>query len=217
MTDVFLKSLPAFRALPGPVLAGIAGKMRLRRYRKGEAVFAEGDAPDAVHLLKTGLVKTVKRSASPPAALEIIAPGGFFGMIAAMDGKPYPVSAVALGACDAYRIPAKDFAALADAQPRFSRHVYAWLGGHLRRAQALRALSSEPVPRRIAHVLGVLVESMGNVLTIRREDVAEIAGCTNETAIRALADFRKSGLIATGWKRVTILDPKRLEALAAGR
>lgn len=218
MTDRFLARLPAFAELPAPSLAALAPRLLLRRYRKGETIFAEGAAPDAVHLLRSGLVKAVKSSPNASlSSMEIIAPGQFFGMIAVMDGKPYPVSAVTLSEAEAYRIPRTLFAALMAEQPNFSKHVYGWMGNHLRQSQALRALSSETVERRIAHVLVVLNDSMGAVLPVRREDIAEIAGCTHETAIRTLVAFRKDGLIATGWKRITVLDRARLQALLVPR
>lgn len=186
----------------------------LRKYRKGEPIFEEGSPADAVHLLRTGLVKAVKYSPSSQlSSMEIITPGQFFGMIAVLDGKPYPVSTIPLSASEAYRIPAKVFTSLLKDQPDFSRQVYALLGSHLRQSQALRALASETVERRIAHVLLVLSGSMGDVLPVRREDVAEIAGCSQETAIRTLAAIRKSGIISTGWKRITILDQGRLREL----
>ena len=214
MVDPFLSKLPAFGKLSKPVLAELAPKLMLRKYRKGEPIFEEGSPADAVHLLRTGLVKAVKYSPkSQLSSMEIIGPGQFFGMIAVLDGKPYPVSTIPLSDSAAYRIPAGIFKSLLNDQPDFSKEVYALLGNHLRQSQALRALASETVERRIAHVLRVLSESMGDVLPVRREDIAEIAGCTHETAIRTLSAIRKSGIISTGWKRITILDPRRLRKL----
>ncbi len=214
MTDGFLEGLPAFRRLPSPLLADLARKLILRKYRKGEPLFEEGSPAEAVYLLRSGLVKAVKYSPnSELASMEIIGPGQLFGMIAVMDDKPYPVSAIPISASEAYRIPAKTFASLLAGHPDFSQQVYAWVGDHLRQSQALRALSAETVERRLAHVLCVLSESMGKVLAVRREDVAEIAGCTQETAIRTLAAFRKRGLISSGWKRITLLDPAGLKKL----
>lgn len=214
MTESFLLAHPAFSGLPGALLAELVARIPARTYRKGEPIFEEGVAPDAVHLLQTGLVKAVKCSAtSQYASMEIVVPGQFFGMIAVMDGKPYPVSAVPLGPARAYRIPAKLFRSLMSEQPLFSERIYARIGDHLRQSQAFRALSSETVDRRVAHALCVLSASMGAVLPVRREDVAEIAGCSSETAIRTLADFRDGGLISTGWKRITIIDRRRLSAI----
>ena len=218
MTDPFLAGLPAFKRLPAPALAELSQRLLLRRYRKGEPIFEEGSPADAVHLLRAGLVKAVKYAPnSSLSSMEVIGPGQLFGMIAVMDDKPYPVSAIPLSACAAYRIPARLFASLLAEHPDFSKQVYASVGDHLRQSQSLRALSAETVERRVAHVLCVLSESMGAVLPVRREDIAEIAGCSPETAIRTLADFRKRGLISSGWKRVTILDPRRLKKLIEHR
>ncbi|MBI2363034.1 MAG: Crp/Fnr family transcriptional regulator [Elusimicrobia bacterium] len=146
--------------------------------------------------------------------MEVIVPGQLFGMIAVMDDKPYPVSAVPLKPSEAYRIPAALFRSLLDGFPDFAKAVFASVGDHLRQAQALRALSGEPVERRVAHVLVVLEASMGKDLPIRREEVAELSGCTTPTAIRTLAAFRKKGWVASGWKRITVLKPAALRRLA---
>ena len=218
MTDPFLAGLPAFKKLPAPALAELGRKVVLRSYRKDEPIFEEGSPADAVHLLRAGLVKAVKYSPSSEiSSMEIIGPGQLFGMIAVMDDKPYPVSAIPLSASKAYRIPAETFSALLAAHPEFSKHVFAAVGDHLRQSQTLRSLSAETVERRVAHVLLVLSQSMGAVLPVRREDIAEIAGCSQETAIRTLAAFRKQGIISSGWKRVTILDPRRLRDLTEPR
>lgn len=212
--DPFLSKLAPFRTLPAAVLAGLSPRLLLAKYRKGEPVFEEGARADAVFLLRSGLVKAVKYSPkSELSSMELIGPGLFFGMIAVMDDKPYPVSAIALAPSEAYRIPAAAFTALLAAHPAFSKQVFAQVGDHLRQSQALRALSGESVERRIAHVLLVLSQSMGDVIAVRRADIAEIAGCSAETAIRTLAGFRKKGLVSSGWKRITILDPRRLRAL----
>lgn len=196
---------------PSALLAGLPS----RRYRKGEPVFLEGTAADAVYLLRSGLVKAVKHSPrSELAAMELIAPGQLFGMIAVMDAKPYPVTAVALAPSEAARIPAALFVALLKDRPDFARTVYASVGDHLRQAQALRALAGETVERRLAHVLLVLAGSMGPTLRLRREDLAEVVGCTGPTAIRALAALRAKGLVASGWKSVTLLDLPGLARLA---
>ena len=218
MRDPFLSGLPAFKKLPAAALDDLGRRLVLRGYRKGEAVFEEGAPADAVYLLRAGLVKAVKYSPSSEiSSMEIIGPGQLFGMIAVMDDKPYPVSAIPLSASKVYRIPAQLFSALLSAHPDFSKHVFAAVGEHLRQSQDLRSLAGETVERRVAHVLLVLSQSMGAVLPVRREDIAEIAGCSQETAIRTIADLRKKGLVSTGWKRVTLLDPRRLKALTAPR
>jgi CRP-like cAMP-binding protein len=214
--DYFLARLSAFRRLPTAELASLPRHFILRKYRRKQAVFEEGDEPAAAFLLRSGLVKAVKFSPEDePVMMEIIVPGMFFGMIAVLDKKPYPVSAIAIQDCEAYRIPAGRFEELIGRHPDITRAVYAEIGKHLRHSQTLRSLSRQPADKRIARILRLLSGTMGPDLKIRREEVAEMAGTTVETAIRVLAGFRKSRLISSGWKRITLLDPAGLEALGA--
>ena len=48
-----------------------------------------------------------------------------------------------------------------------------------------------------------------------REDISEMSGTTEETAIRVLSDFRKKKLIISGWKKITVLNPEKLEKYAS--
>jgi CRP-like cAMP-binding protein len=70
------------------------------------------------------------------------------------------------------------------------------------------------VERRIAYLLTLLLPKEGAEARLRREDIAELAGCIPETAIRILSDFRKRRILKTGWKRLTLLDAKALFQLA---
>lgn len=215
--DFFLAGLPAFKRLPESALETLSSSVHAKEYGKNEPVFEEGDPADAVFVLKSGLVKAVKYSPRmEPASMEIIAPGQLFGMIAVMDKKPYPVSAIPLKKSEVYRVPAPLFASLMAEFPEFSKVVYASVGDHLRQSQTLRSLAGESVDVRVARVLLTLSESIGDELPVRREEIAELAGCTTETAIRTLAAFRKKRWIASGWKRLSVLDAPALRALSEG-
>lgn len=193
----------------------MSSRFILRKHKRREVIFEEGDPPAAVFLLKSGLVKAVKYSPKVEAfAMEIIVPGRMFGMLAVMDKRPYPVSAVCINDSEAYRIPADAFEELLRRQPAFSQQVFKSMGGHLRHSQTMRSLAKEPVERRIAYILCVLGGLLGPELRVRREDIAELVGSTPETAIRALVEFRKKKLIASGWKRITLLDIGALKAFA---
>jgi len=215
--DFYLARLPIFRRLPDDTRGRLDRYFILRRYGRGEPIFEEGGPAREVFLLRSGLAKAVKYSPRvEPFAMGIIVPGQFFGMIAVMDKRPYPVTVVALRDSEVYHIPAAAFEELLRNHPDFSAGVYAQIGSHLRQAQALRVLAKEPVDRRIAYILLQLQQSLGPELKVRREDVAELAGCIPETAIRVLAAFRSKGLISAGWKRITLLKPDRLRALSGG-
>ncbi|MHB2026139.1 MAG: Crp/Fnr family transcriptional regulator [Elusimicrobiota bacterium] len=216
--DFFLARLPLFKRLPNDALENLSRRFRLLRYPRGRAVFEDGDSPRAVYLLKSGLVKAVKYSPrDKPVIMEIIVPRGLFGMIAAMDQKTYPVSAVCIRDSEAYEIPRADFEELLKNHSDFSRAVYSEIGEHLRHSQALRALARESADKRMAYILYLLSMSVGKDIAVRREDIAEMTGATQETAIRVLSEFRRRKLIASGWKRISVLQAEKLKALSSVR
>ncbi|MDE2293590.1 MAG: Crp/Fnr family transcriptional regulator [Elusimicrobia bacterium] len=146
--------------------------------------------------------------------MELVAPGALFGMMAVLERKPYPVTTACIHPSEAYRIGVEDFGDLMKRHPDFGRAVYQEMGLHLRHSQDLRALAKAPAERRVMYILWMLHGSIGRELPILREDVAELAGTSQETAIRVLIELRRKKLIASRWKRITVLHPERLKVLA---
>lgn len=206
-------------APPFPVLAGLRAESPLamaatfvrHKVASGAFVFQEGDAPEAVYLVSEGLVKVVKHSSrSEPSTLDFLVPGRLFGMIAVLDKKPYPVSAVACRDSVICRVSASSFEDLLRRYPDFNRDVYRQLGDHVRNAHDLRVAMEEPAPRRLAMILCSLYRSVGPELRVLREDLAAMAGTTVGTTVRELAALRRLGAIETGWKRIRI---RRIDVL----
>jgi CRP-like cAMP-binding protein len=208
--DRFLQQSSAFKSLPADLLVSLFPK----KFAKDESVFNEGDSPDAVFLLKSGLIKTVRyTSHDQSSTIDFIVPGQMFGMIAVMDNKNYPVSTVAIRDAEIYRLPAALFQDFMNRFPEFRKDVFRQVGNHLRNSQALRTLMQEPVERRIAHILNYLSETMGHDIQLLREDIAAMAGCTASTAVRTIIEFRKRKIVQTGWKKLKIVSPEKLKAL----
>ncbi|MDE2491374.1 MAG: Crp/Fnr family transcriptional regulator [Elusimicrobia bacterium] len=209
--DPYLSRLSFLKGLGAADLERVSRAFLLRRRARGEVVFSEGAPADAAYLLRSGLVKAVKLSPKDdPVILEIIVPGHLFGMMPVLDRRPYPVDAVCLQDCEVYRIRAADFAELLRRHPPFSQAVYGEVGEHLRHSQALRALVKEPAERRISYILWLLSSTLGPEMHLGREEVADMAGTTVETAIRVLGRLRADGLIEARWKRIKVLKPDAL-------
>ena len=64
--------------------------LRIRRFRRGETIFHQGDPGDALFVLASGSVKVVLPSdeGAEPAIVAILGPGEFFGELAILDGAP---------------------------------------------------------------------------------------------------------------------------------
>lgn len=185
-----------------------------KKISKGETIFNEGDAPEGVFLLKAGLIKTFKYTSNDaPSTIDFILPGQMFGMIAVLDNKNYPVSAMAMRDSEILRIPASLFQDFLQASVEFRKEVFRQVGNHVRNSQIYRTLMQEPVERRIAHILNHLYEAMGPDIQLLREDIAAMAGCTPSTAVRTIIDLRKKKILQTAWKKIKIISPSKLKSL----
>lgn len=208
--DRFLQQLNFFKSIPEDQLLTLFPK----KISKGESIFNEGDPPEAVFILKSGLVKTVKyTSHDVPSTIDFIMPGQMIGMIAVLDNKNYPVTATTLRDSEVIRLPISAFHAFLQSSTDFRKEVFRQVGNHLRNSQIFRTLMQEPVERRITHILNYLYENMGKDIPLLREDIAAMAGCTNSTAVRTIIDLRKRKIIQAGWKKLKILSPEKLKDL----
>jgi len=96
------------------------------------------------------------------------------------------------------------------------------LAPRLRKAHEMMArMSSEKIEQRLAAVLLILAESYatdsedGTVLTVplTRQDLAEMAGTTVETAIRVMSKWQKQQVLSTNHQWITIRSIPALEDL----
>lgn len=205
----------ALNALPTGTRTELWRALVRRRVKAGAALFQEGEPGEAAYVVMKGLFKALKFSQGERvSAMDLIVPGRLCGVIALLDHRPYPVSVYALQDAEVLVLPAAVFHRLMSQHPEFSRAVHGEVGDHLRHAQDMRARASEPVDKRLAHLLLMLLPAPGAEVRVRREDLAELVGCIPETAIRTLSEFKKRGWIRTGWKRIALLNPDALRRLS---
>jgi CRP-like cAMP-binding protein len=60
----------------------------------------------------------------------------------------------------------------------------------------------------------MLFIKFGTTLSLTREELAELAGTTTETAIRVLSKLKAAGIISSTRGRIVILNQAKLQALA---
>jgi len=219
------KKLPFFSSLSDKELAEVVVPLfQEERYREDEYLFYEGDPPQGLFILREGKVKIIKHSTrGKDTILRLLGPEEMFGEVASLDGGPYPASAQALEDTVVFHLSQRDFLRLLQGYPSIALRVIEDLGRKLRDAHDLiRALTTETVEKRIATVLLKLAEKLGKVeergirlkIHLSRQDLADMAGTTIETAIRVLSKFTKDRLLTKEGKNIIILDRAALAALS---
>ena len=91
------------------------------------------------------------------------------------------------------------------------------LGGRLRDAQRrLKDLAGERVEQRLAQTLLMLSAKLGPTLPFTRQEIADMAGTTTETAIRVMSRLKQGKIIRSVRGRIIILDESKLRLLSEG-
>jgi len=219
-----LQALPFFAGLSERDWEKVVDLFGERQYQKDDYIFLEGEAPEALFIIRTGKVKVLRHSTDgKDVVLRVCGPGNLLGTVAVFDGGGYPGTAQVIENCVALVIARNDCLTLVNRFPVFALAVISDLGTRLRgSAEQIRSLAVERVEQRIARVLLKLGESAGSdapegrviEMPLTRQDVADMTGTTVETAIRVMSKFRRQELIRTRRGKVVLVDTATLQEIA---
>ena len=213
-----LKQSLIFSSLNEDELAELSRLAIERSFRLDEFVFWEGDAPDYFYVVVEGRIKIAKYSSSGKEfIIAFFSPGEMFGEVAVFEGKPYPASAQAVADTKVLVIKKEDFLSFLATRPQVALEIINVLGGRLRDAQSrLKDLAGERVEQRIAMTLLMLSSKLGPTLPFTRQEIANMAGTTTETAIRVTSQLKQRGIIRSVRGKIIILDETKLRLLSEG-
>jgi len=215
--DTLRRSL-VFSALEEGELAELSGIAIERSFGPGEFVFWDGDDPDWFYIVAEGQVKVLKHSSlGKEFIIAFFGPGEMFGEVAVFENKPYPASAQAVVDTTVLGIERHAFLSFLAQHPEIALRIIYVLGGRLRDAQArLRDIAGERVEQRVARVLLMLSARLGAELPFTRQEIADMAGTTTETAIRVMSRLKDGGIVGSARGKTIILDERKLRLLSEG-
>ncbi|MDE3018150.1 MAG: Crp/Fnr family transcriptional regulator [Nitrospirota bacterium] len=222
---VSLRTIPLFNILTERERKKIADEVVESRYKKGQYIFRQGDPAKYFHVLQEGSVKCVKSSPDgKDVTLKVLMPGDLFCCEAAVfDGTPHPGCAMPMGDVSVLRLNKKTYFDVLRRNPDAAIEVIKYLGQRLNEAQEkTNTLALDRAESRIASLLVNLAvrssvkDAQGLRLTIRltRQDLADMAGITVETAIRIMGKLKKDRLVSGTAKQLVIHDLTALKHLA---
>jgi len=213
-----LKQSLLFSSLGGSELAELAELAVERKFEAGEFVFWEEDAPDWFYIVAEGRIKVLKHSSlGKELIIAFFDPGEMFGEVAVFENKPYPASAQAVTQVRVFGNRREDFLSFLVNHPQVALRIINILSGRLRDAQGrLRDLAGERVEQRLARTLLMLSSKLGSTLPFTREEVADMAGTTRETAGRLMSRLKDGGIIRSARGKIVILNETKLRLLSEG-
>ena len=189
-------------------------------YRKGQVIFYEGNPAYGVHCIFSGHVKLYKSGIDGrQQIIRISGPGDIVGYRSLFADEPYHATAEALEDATICCIDKNAFFPVLSKNPNLSLNIIKKLARELRQAEDLAtSIAQRSVRERMAELLLMLKQTYGKQtqrgavieLQLSREEMAEMIGITQETAIRLLSEFKKDGLIDVKEREITVLNYRSL-------
>ena len=204
-------------------LDALAGALRVRRFRKAETIFHQGDPGDALFIVASGSVKVVLPSSEgpEPAIVAVLGPGEFFGELALLDGAPHSATIVAVEPTETLVLRRDAFLGLVDTEAELRRALLASLATEIRRLTGhVEDLHFLDLPGRLASRILRLAAGQPRAddgsVTIpwpyTQSELAGMIGGSRQSVNRLLADFADEGLVRLERDALIVADVGRLAA-----
>ncbi|QAA77313.1 MAG: Transcriptional regulator, Crp/Fnr family [Candidatus Bipolaricaulis sibiricus] len=198
--------------------------VRPMEFESGGMVFREGMPAFGMYILCRGKVKLAKRTrAGHSQILKLLGPGEILGEKTMFDQETYTCYAKTLEPSLLGFIPREGFLQFLRRHPTVALQLIARLSRESKVfGDRLVEITSRSARERVARALVELAQAFGETtdagwdigVELPRGELAEMAGVSTETAIRVLSEFKDRGLVALPGRRVVILKPDEMRALA---
>lgn len=193
----------------------------MKTLQAGEALFWQGDSPNAIYQVMEGFVKLTWASACGRETIsELLLPGDIFDLPSCLDGSAYPYTCKAASNGGA-RLAVLPLGAYLE-DPEVSLRCQTRLILQLRRQRNTRvACPVDRVEVRLSRALLYLAENLGHTagcgtsfdLKLTRQELAEWIGTTTETVIRLCSDWKRRSMIEWDRHMLTLTNVRQMTVL----
>lgn len=221
-----IKELPAFAGVSEREIERLVGITGVRRLRRRETLFMQGDEPAGLHIVLSGWLKVVRSLASGrEVVLDVVGPLEALGpCCGGLTGRPHPCSAIALGPTQVLSARGTAWKAVARECPALAAAAAELLMGSRRRCVDLAVgLALQDIDGRLASLLLRLSGDDGQPgggprdvpPLLNQEEMACAIGTAREVVTRHIGVLVSRGILARRGRRIVITQPGTLHALAA--
>lgn len=208
--------------LPAEEARRLISVSRKRRYGTGEVIFHEEDLADGMHVILRGRVASlVNNRHGQQLTYQVMGPREVFGELSLLvPGARRSATVQAMEPTETLVIGRHEFERLRREHPKVCEWLIELLTRDvLRLSDRLREMLDLPVEARIRRRLLDVAEAYGGAVAgtlvrLRQDDLASLSGAARATVNRVLRQDERDGIVALRRRRVTILDPRRLQQRA---
>jgi CRP-like cAMP-binding protein len=219
-----MRQFNSLRALSKEELKKVSDSKISKNIKKGEVLFEEGQKLDGVFCVRNGVSKLSKLSANGKRQIvKLASKGEVLGQRSVIVEEHANLGATAVNDMEVCFIPKEIISNTLNTNPNFSLEVLRHMAHDLKEADdVIVNMSQKKVKQRLAEAFIYLKNNYGVdkngflVLTISRDDYANIIGTATESLIRMISEFKKKGLIKTSGKKIGIVEEQKLQELVEG-
>lgn len=215
-----LSAMEIFKDLSEEEVGALMSKATMSTARKGAKFYGADGGPEVLFLLKEGRVELYRLSPEGKRlTLAIVEKGEFFGEMSLTGQRLVDTYAVALEDSVICALSRHDFESLILEHPQVALRLIEALARRLQEAQdSLKGMAFMDVTGRVAELLLKLAGAESNAIEgYSHQDLAAMVGCLRESLTAVLDEFKKSGALAVGRKRIEITDRAQLERVVIQR
>jgi CRP/FNR family transcriptional regulator, cyclic AMP receptor protein len=217
-----MAATPMFQGVAPEVVAELAGRGRIRQYRKSTYLFHQGDPAPEVLFLVRGRVEISTLSANGSHQLHTTVDGPqFFGELGVLGEMERTAGALALEESWVWVIPSQDFLDFLANEPAASRALLRALARQVTSHEAfvddllfldLKGRVAKRLLQLVTPSLDELPED-GAVIPaiVTHADLASLCGGSRENVTRILSEFQRRGLVEREGRRYVL---KKISGLA---
>jgi CRP/FNR family transcriptional regulator len=189
-------------------------------FKRGELLFQEGTYPKGLFCVLSGKIKVFQMGADGKEQIvHLIHNGNVMGHRAIFSEDAYSCSAIAMEDSHICFIPTSDLYQMLESNPKLVLKIAHLLSVELKEAELkITQMAQQPVKHRLVRALCSLIDNYGFQedkatinLIIKRDDLANLAGTTRETATRFLHELQEQKIIELKGKYIKMLDEKGLQ------
>ena len=212
----YLKNLDLFKGMKSTEMEILDDITVMQNYQKKEYIYFSLDDVDKVYIIKEGNVEIGYLDESgKELSIDILGSGEFFGTLL---GKGLPGGyARAVNRALVCIMSRQDFEEFLQRVPAMSMRVLKLMGFKINVLEnKLQNLVFKDIRTRICDLLFSLYQKNGdyqrNIIKVplTHQDIANLVGCTRETASLNLSELKKEGVISYEKRRIKILSTEKL-------
>lgn len=213
----FYKHAMGFEGLNSNQLTEIAQITAVKHFSKGETVFHQGSYCNFFLIVIQGLVRVSFCSTSGFRMTYLLASDGEpLNLIGPLTDSPRSLSAKTIKDSIIGRVKREDFLSFAFKHPKVLINFMSILGQAIDSANSrIIDMIEKRVEQRLIKVLYTLYNKFGPTLRFTSAELAELAGTTTESTLRAMSALRDMCIIKSRRGEIIIVDTHRLECLCS--